>query len=430
MIVTLQTQRVRTLEQVRVFIEGSEAVDFVGGDREGVYDLVRRTLVQLEYHHRLSKPDKGLVKRYLEKVTGLSRSQLTRLIGQHLRTGKIKDRRGKVPARPFERRYTQSDIRLLAKVDELLNQMSGLGTRAVLRREFAVYGNARFERLAGLSNGHLYNLRKSRTYRTVRRAWDHTHPSRAMIGERRRPNPRGQPGFVRVDTVHQGDLDGVKGVYHINVVDEVTQYEYVGTVAAISEAFLLPVLSALIKSFPFKINGFHADNGSEYINHRVAELLNKKIATAIAVLELHIGEFTKSRARRTNDNALAESKNASVVRKWLGYAHIPQRFAGQVNAFNRDWLSPFLNYHRPCLFPTEECDDKGRVRKRYRDADTMTPYDKFKSLDDAEQYLLPGVTFEQFDNAALAVSDVQAAEALNQAREELFRSLKQADTAA
>ena len=216
MIVTLQTQRVRTLEQVRVFIEGSEAVDFVGGDREGVYVLVRRTLVQLEYHHRLSKPDKGLVKRYLEKVTGLSRSQLTRLIGQHLRTGKIKDRRGKVPARPFERRYTQSDIRLLAKVDELLNQMSGLGTRAVLRREFAVYGNARFERLAGLSNGHLYNLRKSRTYRTVRRAWDHTHPSRAMIGERRRPNPRGQPGFVRVDTVHQGDLDGVKGVYHIN----------------------------------------------------------------------------------------------------------------------------------------------------------------------------------------------------------------------
>ena len=294
---TLQTQRVRTLEQVRVFIEGSEAVDFVGGDREGVYVLVRRTLVQLEYHHRLSKPDKGLVKRYLEKVTGLSRSQLTRLIGQHLRTGKIKDRRGKVPARPFERRYMQSDIRLLAKVDELLNQMSGLGTRAVLRREFAVYGNARFERLAGLSNGHLYNLRQSRTY-------------------------------------------------------------------------------------------------------------------------------------RTNDNALAESKNASVVRKWLGYAHIPQRFAGQVNAFNRDWLSPFLNYHRPCLFPTEECDDKGRVRKRYRDADTMTPYDKFKSLDDVEQYLLPGVTFEQLDNAALAVSDVQAAEALNQAREELFRSLKQADTAA
>ena len=159
---------------------------------------------------------------------------------------------------------------------------------------------------------------------------------------------------MRVDTVHQGDLDGVKGVYHINVVDEVTQWQYVGTVQAISEAFLIPVLEALIEAFPFEVKGFHADNGSEYVNHNVAALLKK----------LHVGTFTKSRARHTNDNALAESKNASVIRKWFGYSHIPARFAEQVNAFNRDWLSPFLNFHRPCLFPTEEIDDTGRVRKR------------------------------------------------------------------
>ena len=79
---TLQTQRVRSLEQVRAFVEGSEAVDFAGGDRDGVYTLVHRTLVKLDYH-RLGKPDRGLVKRYLGKVTGLSRAQLTRLIGQH-----------------------------------------------------------------------------------------------------------------------------------------------------------------------------------------------------------------------------------------------------------------------------------------------------------------------------------------------------------
>ncbi len=103
MIVTLQTQRVQTLEQVRAFVEGSEAVDFVGGDRAGVYALVRRTLVKLDYH-RLGKADKGLVKRYLAKVTGLSRAQLTRLIGQHRRTGRIEDRRGGSPRRPFERR--------------------------------------------------------------------------------------------------------------------------------------------------------------------------------------------------------------------------------------------------------------------------------------------------------------------------------------
>ena len=133
-------------------------------DREGVYELVRGTLVQLEYY-RLSKPDKGLVKRYLRKVTGFCRAQLMRLIGQHRCSGRIRDRRGGAPARPFKRRYTPADIRLLAQVDAELGQMSGMATRAVLRRQWQVFGDVRFERLARLSNGHLYNLRKSRTYR-------------------------------------------------------------------------------------------------------------------------------------------------------------------------------------------------------------------------------------------------------------------------
>ena len=103
------------------------------------------------------------MKRYLAKVTGLSRAQLTRLIGQHRRTGRIEDRRGGAPARPFERRYTASDIRLLAQVDAQLGQMSGADTRKVLRRQWEVFGDARSERLARLSNGHLYNLRASST---------------------------------------------------------------------------------------------------------------------------------------------------------------------------------------------------------------------------------------------------------------------------
>ena len=419
MIVTLQTQRVRSLDQVRAFVEGSEALDFVEGDRAGVYALVRRTLVQLEYH-RLGKADKGLVKRYLGKVTGLSRAQLTRLIARHRRTGRVEDRRGGAPAKPFRRRYTRGDIRLLAEVDEDLGQMSGAATRKVLRRQYHEFGDARFERLAGLSNGHLYNLRKTQAYRNRRRVWQRTRPTAVRIGVRRRPDPRGRPGYLRVDTVHQGDLDGAKGVYHINVVDEVTQYQHVGTVQAISEVFLVPVLESLIEAFPFVVKGFHADNGSEYINRRVAALLNK----------LHVGEFTKSRARHSNDNALVESKNAAVIRKWLGYSHIPAHLAEPVNAFNRDGLSPFLNYHRPCLFPIETTDDKGRVRKRYRDEDVMTPYEKLKSLPDAERALRPGVTFEQLDAIAYAMSDLEAAKALNRARAELFAFIDEHGSAA
>ena len=251
-----------------------------------------------------------------------------------------------------------------------------------MRRQYAVFGDVRFERLAGLSNGHLYNLRRSATYRRQRTVVAKTQATHSTIGHRRKPQPGGQPGYVRVDTVHQGDQDGAKGVYHVNMVDDVTQFQFVGNVQAISERFLLPVLEGLIKAFPFVIQGIHADNGSESIHHCVAALLNK----------LRIGAFTKSRPRHCNDNALAESKNASVVRKHLGHGHIPRRLAPVVNEFTQHVLSPFLNTHRPCLFPTHILDAKGRVTKRYRDSDVMTPYDKLKSLDNAERFLNPGVS--------------------------------------
>ncbi len=133
------------------------------------------------------------------------------------------------------------------------------------------------------------------------------------------------------------------------------------------------------------VNRFHADNGSEYANHQVTHLLHK----------LHVGEFTKSRPRRSNDNALVEGKNGSVVRRHLGHGHIPRHFAGAVNAFTQNVLSPFPDYHRPCHFPVETVGDDGRVTRRYPYANVATPHEKFKSLDAAAQYLRPGVTIEQ-----------------------------------
>jgi transposase InsO family protein len=138
-----------------------------------------------------------------------------------------------------------------------------------------------------------------------------TRPSAVSIGERRKPDPQGRPGFLRVDTVHQGDWDGAKGVYHINAVDTVTQWQVVGCASRISEQHLLPVLEAMLHQFPFRILGFHSDNGSEFINHTVAQLLEKLLI-----------EFTKSRACRSQDNALVESKNGAVIRKHIGYGHI------------------------------------------------------------------------------------------------------------
>ena len=216
-----------------------------------------------------------------------------------------------------------------------------------------------------------------------------------------------------MDSVHQGDQDGVKGLYHINAVDCVTQYEGVATCERISEAYLIPVLEELLQGFPFVIRGFHSDNGSEYINRHVAQLLNK----------LLIEEQTKSRSRHSNDNAQAESKNGAIVRKHLGYSHIPQRFASLVNAFCRDHLNPYVNFHRPCLFAETITDAKGRSRKRYPYKLMMTPYEKLKSLPMAEQFLKPAITFEQLDALACAVSDNDAAQRLNDARAILFKTI-------
>jgi len=112
--------------------------------------------------------------------------------------------------------------------------------------------------------------------------------------------------------------------------------QFVATCEKISEAYLLPVIRQLLGGFPFVILGFHSDNGSEYINYKVAKLLEKLLV-----------EFTKSRPRHSNDNALAESKNASVVRKHFGYAHIPQYCASLVNTFCADYLNPYVNCMRP-----------------------------------------------------------------------------------
>jgi transposase InsO family protein len=413
MIVMLQTQGLRTLDDLRSFLAGNQGVEIHTPNREACYAFIAQTLSRFGYG-RLGKADRGLVRAYLAKVTGLSRAQLTRLVRRQQDGERLKDRRGP-PARPFARRYTPEDVRLLAEVDALHGRLSGPATRKLCERAWGVFGDARYVRLAEISNGHLYNLRGSQTYQRCRGRVDKTRAVQIRIGERRRPRPAGRPGFLRVDSVHQGDLDGIKGLYHINLVDEVTQFQFVGSVARISEHVLLPVLAALLDAFPFAILGFHSDNGSEYINHRIAALLEK----------LRI-EFTKSRSRRTNDNALAESKNGSVVRKHFGYSHIPGRFAQQVNDFAQDVLSPYLNFHRPCFFPTEEIDAKGRLRKRYRYETMATPYEKLKSLPEAAQYLKPGVTFAMLDALAYAISDNEAARRLNEARSTLFRSINQA----
>lgn len=283
---------------------------------------------------------------------------------------------------------------VLAEVDAWHGTVSGPATKKLMERALLIVGDARFARLAGISVSHLYNLRRGIPYQRTRRHGTKTRPTGVPIGQRRAPQPNGSPGYSRIDSVHQGDQDGVNGVYHINTVDCVPQFQLVATCEKISEAYLLPVIRQLVEGFPFVILGFHADNRSAYITCQVATLLEK----------LRI-EFPKSRPRHSNDNALAESKNGAVVRKHLGYAHIPQHCARMVTVFCADFLNPYVNFHRPCFFPETIPDATGTARKRYRYEDMTTPYEKRKSLSNAGQHLTPGVTVEHLDAIALRISD-------------------------
>ena len=398
--------QLQTVEQVRQFLEGSEVVEFRGLTAEEKYCWIEEVLIRFSYPG-LKRAEKGVIRRYLQKVTGYSRSQVSRLISEYNQTGRLK--KTKYRRYRFPGKYAPSEIRLLARTDELHGYLSGPGTKKIMEREYEVYGHAEFGNISRISIAHLYNLRRSNIYRGITRRYSKTKPVVSRIGERVRPDPRGQPGYVRIDTVHQGDLNGQKGVYHINAVDEVTQWEIVASVERISEAYLVPVLQIMLLQFPFITRGFHSDNGSEFVNRTAAQLLNKML--------IH---FTKSRPRHSNDNGLVETKNGSVVRKQLGYAYIPQRCAELINEFNRDFFNPYINFHRPCFFPMSVIDPKGRIKKTYPYREVRTPYERLKSLPEAESYLRSGVTFEELKIIANQMSDNQFAERMVKARSNLF----------
>jgi transposase InsO family protein len=411
MVIDMNESQLTTLQQIRDFLAGTADVTFAAAEDDAArYRFISRVLVRFDYP-RLGRADKGLIRRYLARTSGYSRAQITRLVQRQAREGGL-SQRYRAPRAGFRQRYTAQDVALLAEVDSLHGTLSGPATRVLLERALRVYDDRRFERLALISVAHLYNLRKRTAYQRLRRHWTKTRPTPVRIGVRKPPRPDGRPGFIRIDSVHQGDQDGIKGLYHINAVDCVTQWQLVATCERISESFLLPVLEALLDGFPFPVLGFHADNGSEYINHTVAKLLHK----------LNI-ELTRSRPRHSNDNALAETKNGAVVRKHLGYAHIPQRFAAQVNAFCAEHLNPYLNFHRPCFFAVDKIDAKGKITKRYPQDQIRTPFDKLTSLPPQLRPLKDGITLESLQQQARQLSDNQAAQQLNAARTKLFQSI-------
>jgi len=409
--IIMQDKHVNSISQLSEIIKVSKEIEFKAVSLKEKYKWIEEVLGRFKYF-RLRKKDKSIIKEYIETMTGLKRAQVARLIQRKKKTGVIVPYYGK--RNRFKTIYTSSDVARLIETDNCHNRLSGQATKTIFQRECNVFGRKEFERVKDISVSHIYNLRGTRQYGSRALSVAKTKAVCVPIGQRIKPSPYGQPGFLRVDTVHQGDLDKEKGVYHVNLVDEVTQWEIVGAVSGISEQFLEPLLEDLLSQFPFRIINFHSDNGSEYINKIVAKLLNKLLIRQ-----------TKSRARRSNDNALAETKNGAVIRKNIGYSFINRKEAPKINKFYRDHFNVYLNYHRPCGFAREIVGPKGKIKKIYPQENYMVAYEKFKSLPDAKQYLKDGIVFEELDGIAYAKSDNQFAEEMQKAKTELFKSFNQ-----
>lgn len=415
MIINMNESKLSTIELIVQFLAGTLEVTFTKhGDEAAVYQHITRVLKRFDFPRR-TKFERGVLLKYLRLTTGYSRAQMTRLV-KAWHTNRLAniplEKRFTGPTAPFKRKYDESDVRLLVEMDRANEDVCGPSIVHLLKRAYEYYGDIRYERISKLSVSHLYNLRKTTGYQRQRTKLTKTRPVNNSIGIRKAPSPDGRAGFVRVDSVHQGDFDGEKGVYHITCVDCVSQWQVEACVEGISEVFLFPALELIIEQFPFILLGFHSDNGTEYINARVAGMLEK----------MRI-EQTKSRPRHSNDNGLAESKNNSVVRKHMGYSHIPKRHSEAINKFYQDIFNSWLNLHRPCLYPTDIVSPKGKVVKRYKHTDVKTPLECLVLLNEKQ---LVNFKSETKLNELLLLShqktDLQAAKEMGLAKSKLFAS--------
>jgi len=400
--------RLSNFNQLETFLGGTKEISFESlNSKREKYNWIREILVRFDFRN-LKKKERGVVRKYIKKISGYSDSQMTRLIKRYFKGKLIWKTYNK---NIFPTKYTPEDIALLVKTDNAHSCLNGWATKKILTREYKEFKKEDYEIIKDISVAHIYNLRRTRQYQSHALSLTKTQAVQRNIGERRKPTPNGAPGYIRVDTVHQGDSEEKKGVYHINSVDEVTQWEIAAAVEKISEAYLEPILKIIIEQYPFVIVEFHADNGSEYINKVVVALLNKLLI-----------KLTKSRSRKCNDNALVESKNGSVIRKHMGYFYINQKYAPDINDFYVKYFNTYLNFHRPCGFATLKTDKKGKQKKVYNLY--QTPYEALKGITGAGQFLKPGISFEKLDKIAEEYSDNEFATIMEKEKQKLFRKIK------
>lgn len=396
---------VKTIKDIKEILKTSNKVEI-----QAVFTVqerakwIRDRLVRFKYRKH-KKKEKRVIREYLCFITGCKKRAIKYHITAYLKGKKIGK---KYKRNHFSQKYSNADKELLAYTDNLHSRLNGVSTKVICK---AMYegGDHQYKNLSEISVAHLYNLRKTNIYKNISTTVAKTKSVQRDIGTRKKPFPNGKPGYIRVDTVHQGDKDAEKGVYHINLVDEVTQWDIMVAVEGISEEFLIEAIEGAIEDFPFKIIAFHSDNGSEYINRKVEAMLNKMLI-----------EQTKSRAYISNDNGLVESKNGSIIRKHMGHHHIKRKFAPRINKFYKQYFIPYINYYRPCAFPEKIQLEGGKVKAVYPQENYKTPLKKLLSIENIENFLKPEITPKSLLKTQNLQTPNQSAEIMQREKKKLL----------
>lgn len=402
--INMNDSRITSIAQLTDFLKGVEKIPFSleGVSIEKRYTFIDETIRKFGYLS-LPKKEKKIIIWYLQKVTGYKKERLYQLLAKAQKGSLKKALYQRVKPHKI---YTSFDVKRLEETDELHLRLSELATKEILRREYEVFGQKEYQTIAKISHSHITNLRHLPIYKNF---WiNHTKARQVPIGETRPPENFGRPGSIRIDSVSQKD------VFHINSVDEITQWEIVFCVPQLSESCMLPALMEIFAQYPFHIFNFHSDRGKETINYLVAELLQRLLI-----------KQTKSRSYHSGDNALCETKNGVVIRKNFGWEHIDQSLCNDINIYLKNYFNPYLNFHRPCAYPSIQVDPKGKKTKVYQLY--QVPYERLKSLPNAKKYLKKNVTFEQLDKTAYSQSDNEFARIMREKEQKLFQKIREKD---
>ena len=208
MTITMNDSHMITIDQIREFAKLDMSPKLGFPSKKEKYKWIDTVLIRFRYRS-LKKNDKGVVRKYIQKMTSLSDSQITKII--YRKKNKKSSSSKKKRRNSFVKKYGVEDISLLVKTDNLHGRVSGPATKEVLEREYNVFGKTDYFNISHISISHIYNLRKTRQYESHSLTVNKTCSVSIPIGERRKPEPYGKPGYLRVDSVHQGDKDKEKG---------------------------------------------------------------------------------------------------------------------------------------------------------------------------------------------------------------------------